>query len=117
MCVLYRSIDGGVASTSAQISGQSNLDLLDGRTPSERQCGHDHAWRADAALRAAVLDERMLETMPAAETLDREHRRRVDLHGGDEAGGHGRTVDEDGARAAFAFAAALFRAGGRAVLA
>ena len=44
---------------------------IERRAWTERHRRHDHPRRADAALRAAVLHERALQRMPAAEPLDR----------------------------------------------
>src|SRR5262249_49549899 len=96
---------------------KTRLDALERRFPPERDGGHDHAGRTDAALRAAVLHERRLQRMTSAETFDRRHRRPIGVDGGNEAGIHRRAVDEHSAGAALAFAAALLRSGQAAVLA
>src|SRR6266540_6480330 len=53
-----------VASTAAEVAHHPLLDLLLGRTGhlvQQRAGGHDLAGRADAALKAAVLDEGALD--------------------------------------------------------
>src|SRR4051812_13745625 len=74
----------------------------------------DHPGRADAALGAAAIEEALLHRRELAalrDAFDGEHRGAIDLAHGDEAGVDELAIDEDRARAALAFAAALFRAG------
>ena len=82
--------------------------------------GEDHTRGADAALRTAGGEEALLNGMEvgwAAEAFDGEDGGGVNLEEGDEAGVDEVAVEEDGAGAALAFAAALFGAGEVEVLA
>src|SRR5471032_728731 len=83
-----RSIDRRVARAAAEIARQAGLHLVHRRPLAERDGRHDHAGRADAALRAAVLNERVLQRVTAAQSLDRRHARAGYLGYGDEAGIH-----------------------------
>ena len=85
--------------------------------PAERDGSHDHARRADAALRAVVLDEGALQRMTAAKPFDGRDPRAVGVGERDQARVHRRAVEEHGAGAAFAFAASFLRAGQAAILA
>src|SRR5437762_5812525 len=114
---LNGSVDRRVARASTQIPCKADADLVERRLPSERHGGHDHARRADPALRAAVRDEGALQRMAAAEPLDRRHARALDVRHRHEARVHRRAVDEDGAGAALAFAAPFLRSRERAVFA
>src|SRR5690348_1171009 len=76
--------------------------------------GHDHARRAVSALHGVGLDEGLLERRELAvgsETFDGGDLLSGDAGGGRDAGSHGRAIDEDGAGAALAFAAAVLAAG------
>src|SRR6266545_3199682 len=82
--------------------------------------GEQHAGRTDPALRRAVLDERLLQCrQPSAisQSLDRGDLAALNLAYGYQATVHDLAVDQHGAGTAFAFAAALFRAGGTQVFA
>jgi hypothetical protein len=81
-------------------------------------CGHEHARRADPALRAARLEECLLQWVEnrslgrlRSEALDRGDPCAVDLADGHEARIDRSAVDQDRAGAALALAAALLRAG------
>ena len=112
-----RSIDRRVARAAAQVAREARLHLIQRRIPAERDRRHDHPGRADAALRAAVLDEGMLQRVTAAQAFDRHHPRPVDLRDRHQARIHRRAVHEHGAGAALPFAAPFLGAGERAVLA
>ena len=106
-----------VAGAAAEVAGEALLDLGAGRVRREgeqRLRGDELARDAEAALRGAGVEERLLERMEPiagrqpldgadgrAVRLDREHQARIDAH----------AVDHDGAGAAFADEAALLRAG------
>src|ERR1043166_3471569 len=108
--------DFHVAGAAAEIAGESLADVGLGRarrTFEEADGGEHHAGRADAALRAAALDQRLLhgvEALAVGDTFDRRDPRALDLRDGDEATIDQLAVEDDGARAAFALAAALLRA-------
>src|SRR2546421_4418267 len=102
-------VDRAIAGAPADVAGQSDLHGIAGRFRPQREGGENHSGRADAALRAAELDEGLLQRMRAAEPLNRRHPRRGHLRDGHEARIDRLAVDEHGARAAFAFAAAFFR--------
>src|SRR5438445_7657011 len=71
--------------------------------------GHDHAGRAEAALQAVLVPERLLHRMQLpvrGQTLDRDHGRAVGLNGEDRARLDSLAIDEDRARAALAGVAA-----------
>jgi hypothetical protein len=78
-------------------------------------CRHDHSWRADAALRATVFDERLLYCVELSlvrrDAFDRFDRRARDLRDRNETTVDDLAVDHDGAGAALAFAAAFFSSG------
>ena len=117
-CDVDRSIDRRVARCSGTGCRQADpASASSDGFAAERHRRHDHPRRADAALRAAVLDERALQRMTAAEPFDRRHARAGDLRDRHQARVHRHAVDQHRARAALAFAAAFFRAGQRAVLA
>ncbi len=80
----------------------------------ERHGGDHHAGRADAALRAATFEKRLLhgiQPLAAGDPLDRANVCSLCVDRGDEATVHDSAVQEHRARAAFAFPAAFFRAG------
>src|SRR5262249_11797105 len=79
--------------------------------------GEHDARRADPALGADLVEDRLLERVRAAQALDRHDRGVLDLGDGDQARDDRLAVDQHGARAALAFAAALLRAGEPEVLA
>jgi hypothetical protein len=71
---------------------------------------YDQARRAEAALDRAVAHERFLDRMQrgvAAHTLDRRHARAIGAHGQRQARAREPSVDEHGAGAAGALAAAF----------
>src|SRR5688500_2115774 len=74
-----------VAGTAAQVARQADANLgVSGlrRTIAKTDRGEDHAWRADAALRAAMSDEGFLhgvQLLAAGDPFDRRHRRTRDL--------------------------------------
>src|SRR5205085_4338305 len=73
----------------------------------------NHAGRADAALRAARFDHRLLygvQTLAVADALHGFNLRALGLREGDETTVNEDTIDDDRARAALALAAALLRA-------
>src|SRR5712692_7721923 len=75
---------------------------------------HDHARRAVAALESAMLHEGLLQRVQLSVAFEAFDRHDVlPLHAGevDLTGAHRLAVDADGARAADAFTAAVFRAG------
>src|SRR5439155_20067802 len=100
----------------AQIAGKADANLLERWTPAERGGGHDHAGRTDAALRAAVLDERAWQPMAPTKPFDRRHTRAVDVRSRHQARVHRRAVHEHRTRAALTFAAAFLRPRQPAVL-
>src|SRR5580700_9332750 len=74
----------------------------------------NHPRGADAALRGAAIKKGLLQQLQSAvrgEALDRDYLRAVRLKDWDETAIHQRSIDQDGAGAAFAFSAALFRSG------
>ena len=82
--------------------------------------GHQHARRAEAALQAVVLAERLLQRVERRrprQPLDRRHLGAVGLHGEHQARARGLAVDQDRARAADAVLASDVRAGEPEVLA
>src|SRR2546423_5187550 len=73
----------------------------------------NHARRADAALRAARFDHRLLDgvqSLATGDALDRCNLRAFGLREGDETTVDENSTDDDRARAALALAAALLRA-------
>src|SRR5262245_13699370 len=76
---LNRAVDGRIASAAANVAGQTGLDGALRRPRTKRNGGENHAGGADAALRAAELDERPLERVPAAQALDGRDVRPADL--------------------------------------
>ena len=115
--------DTHVAGAAAEVSGQAFLDLFEGWVwvlREEMVSGEDHAGSADAALGSASLEEASLDGVEfffvgyAFYGGDFGAPR---LEDGDQAGVDQLTVHEDGAGAAFAFAAAFFGAGEVEVLA
>src|SRR4051794_28341393 len=61
--------DSRVAGAATEIPGERLADFHLGRMRRARQqglCGEHHPWRADAALRTAVRDERLLDRVEPA---------------------------------------------------
>src|ERR1041385_2503845 len=114
-CFHHRVEDFHVAGAAAEIAGESFADVGLGRGGvafEEADGGEHHARRADAALRAAALDHRLLhgvEALAVGDAFDRGDPRALDLRDGDEATVDQLAVHDDGARAALALAAALLR--------
>src|SRR2546423_14772199 len=114
---LDRFDDLRVAGAAADVTGDGEADLLFARPRirvEQRLRHHDHARRAEAALRAAVADEALLQRVQLAvlaEAFDRLQRRAMRLHREDEARAHRLAVQDDGAGAAVADVAALLGAG------
>src|SRR5580692_645450 len=74
----------------------------------------DHSGSADAALCSAAVEKRLLQQFQAAvrsQAFDRDDLRAFGLKRRDEAAVHQRSVDQNGARAALAFATPFFRSG------
>src|ERR1035437_8760778 len=120
--LLFRGVpdrldDALVARAAADVARDALANLALARLRVRREegvRGHEDAGRADAALRAALLHESLLQVgkrVPRGEPLDGEDRSPVALARHDKARVHGDAVQEHGARAALALAAALFRAG------
>src|SRR3954467_9042771 len=62
-CALDGLVDRAIACAAADVAGQSDLHVAPGRFRPERKGGENHSWRADPALRAAELDEGVLQWM------------------------------------------------------
>src|SRR6478752_1455675 len=117
-----RGDDVLVARAAAVVALERVADLAVGRlgVPGE-EVGrdHDHARRAEAALEAVLLPERLLQRMEAVaggEALDRRDAAAVRLDREHRAALHGVAVDVDGAGAALARVAADVGAGELEVL-
>ena len=115
--LLNRSIDRSIARAAAEVPRESASHLIQRRVAPERDRRHDHARRADAALRAAVFDEGVLQRMTSVKAFDGGDGRARRVRGRHETGVHGRAVNQDRTGAAFAFAAAFLRSREPAVLA
>ncbi len=123
----HRVDDLDVRAAAAQVVRQRRADLGVGRARpgvEQRDRRDDHAVQAVAALRRLRVDERLLDAMQrAAATLvrgqafERGHGASVDAVRGDHARARDPAVDEHGARAALAEAAAVLRAVERKVVA
>src|SRR5439155_5656222 len=119
---LYRPRDPVIAGAAAEVAHHPVADLVFGRTGACRQQRgrrDELAGRADAALEAALADERRLkrrQLVALREPLDGDDGAAVGEHGGQEAGGQELAVDEHAARAADPDRAALFRSGAAEVV-
>ena len=86
-----------------------------GFSSQERHQGHQEAGRAEAALQAVRLPERLLQRVelagPRRQPLDRRQLAAVGLHGEHQAGAHRLAVEQDRAGAAHAVLAADVGAG------
>ena len=114
----HRLDDLAVAGAAAQHAGERVADLGLGRLrvrAQQRLGAHQHARRADAALRRAVGDEGALQrrqrAVGAGEAFDRRHRAAVALADADDARAHLLAVEQHGAGAAVAGVAADLGAG------
>jgi hypothetical protein len=117
---LYRPINRFVAGAAAQVAGERLLNRRNARTPRDVERRHDHAWRADAALRTAFRRERILQRMELAvlaQAFDRQHVSAVEMRGGNQARVDGDPIDQHRARAAFPFAATFLGTGQVQILA
>ena len=85
------------------------LDLLDRRIRGQRHDRHDHARRADAALRTALLGERVLQRMLRAEPLDGRDVGAFRMRDRNNARAHRLSIDQHRACAAFPFTASFLR--------
>jgi hypothetical protein len=75
---------------------------------------HHHARRADAALRASAINERLLncvQLIPSRNAFNRFDGCAFNLRYGHETTVHNSAIDENGTRAAFAFTATFLRSG------
>src|SRR2546425_13243601 len=105
-----------IAGTAAQITCQAGANVRLARVRilfQQIQCGQDHSRSADATLRAAAVDERLLYGMQlffAGDTFDSLNLRAFNLSDWYQAAIHDLAVDEYRAGAAFAFAATFFGA-------
>ncbi len=132
-CLKRRVDDRPVAGAAAQVAGDPVVHLVARHAPVgalvKREQRHDEARRAEAALRAVVLDHRELHGMQRAvllgEVLDRHHLAAVHLSEQHDAGvdrlvhqlAVAHTAERDRAGAAIALATALLGAGGALALA
>ena len=114
----HRLDDLAVAGAAAEHAGErvAHLGLARLRVRAQQRLGaHQHARRADAALRRAVGDEGALQrrqrAVGAGEALDRRHRAAVALADGDDARADLLAVEQHGAGAAVAGVAADLGAG------
>src|ERR1700704_3422431 len=57
----HGAVNRRVTRAPTEITRQADANLVERRFPSKRHGRHDHPRRADAALRAAVLDEGALQ--------------------------------------------------------
>src|ERR1700750_3174089 len=114
-CAPRRAQDFDVRAASAQIVSKRLDDFGFGRTRrtiEQRPGAHDHAVQAIAALRGLLLDKgflhgiRMVASAEALECEDLTSKRAIDRN---DAGTRREAVDQDGAGAAFAEPAAIFR--------
>src|SRR5262249_38351228 len=112
----YRLEDARVAGAAAEVAGERRADVGLGRVRRPLEQAHrreHHARRADAALRAAVLEEGLLDLGEPAlvgEPLDGADVRAGRLTDRDQAAADQLAVEEDGAGAALALGAALLGA-------
>src|SRR5688572_16576782 len=65
-CRVDRSENAWVTGTATEITRQRGLDLLQRCAFLQRHCSEDHPRSADAALRAAMFDERILQRLAGA---------------------------------------------------
>src|SRR5580704_10127336 len=113
---LHRRDDLRIGGAATEVAGEPVLDRVVVRIGMavEQLLGHeDEPGRAEAALERALLDEGLLHRIEAAvrvERLDRRHLGAVREGGEIETARHRGAVDEHGAAAAQALAAALARA-------
>src|ERR1017187_166586 len=107
--------DALVSGAAADVARDALADLAPaglGVRVEQRVRGHEKAGRADAALRAPLFHERILqigEPVLRPQPFDRQHRTPVALAGHDETCVHGDAVEQHRARAALTLAAALLR--------
>ncbi len=107
----------GAAAAEIVLQRQANLSLGRMRVAGQEGFGgHDHAVEAVAALRGLGLDERALH-LAFPEPFERGDRAAGDGADGDHAGARGTAIDQHHAGAAFAKAAAEFRAVQREIVA
>ena len=112
-----------VAGAAAQVAFEPVAHLFFGRARVVREQsrgGHDHAWRAVAALEAVIVPEGLLQRMQlvlGGEPLDRSQRRAVGLHCEHRARLHGQAVHVDRASSAVGRVAANVRPGQPEVIA
>ena len=103
----------GIAGASAKISCErgAHFSFRRVRTAIEQiDRRKNHSGSADAALRTAVRDERLLygmKLLAICDAFDGANHGSVSLQDGDEATVHELTIDLDAARTTFAFAAAF----------
>ena len=115
--------DAHVAGAAAEVSGEAFLNLVErwlGILIKQVVGGEDHAGSADTALGSAFFEEALLDRMEVLlvrEPFDCGDVRALGLQDGDEAGVDQLSIHEDGAGAAFAFAAAFLGTGEVEVLA
>ena len=106
-----------VVAAAAQMSLHAGLDIVLGRMrilAEQADDAHDHAGRAVTALHRVGLDERGLQGMQPAiafQPFDRGDLFPLCETHGRTAGSDGHTVEQDGARAALTFSAAILGAG------
>ena len=113
--VLFDGVeDLGVAGAPAQVADQRVPDLLAGRAagPADQvERGQDHAGGAEAALRGAAAQEALLQRVHglagAHQPAQRGHLAARGLHGQGQAAVHRLAVQQHGAGAADALAAAV----------
>src|ERR1700675_5034745 len=105
----YSAVDRRVACATTKISRQRDLHVVERRRRTERDRGHDHSRRANAALRAYFIHEESLQRMIVPQTLDRHYVRAFDLRYRDQARADGLSVHQNGAGTALALAAPLLR--------
>ena len=106
-----------VVAAAAQMSLHAGLDIVLGRMrilAEQADDAHDHAGRAETALRGALGQEGLLHGMqlaPFGESFDGQDFQLVRISYGRDARSHGFAVQQDGAGAALTFPAAVLRAG------
>lgn len=103
--------DSGVGTATAEVAVEVAADGIGGRVGvAAEECdgGEDHGWGTEAALEGGVVEEGLLDGVELAgrgESFDGGDGA-ADLCGGSEAGADGFAIDQNGASAALAFAAA-----------
>src|SRR5512138_1851359 len=109
--------DPGIASAAADVAIQPLDDIAvgwRGLLRQEFERAHDHARRARAALESILNQESFLNGMKLlaiGQALDRLDRLSIDIANWRNAGMGALAIDQHGARAATAFAAAVLRSG------